>query len=410
MPIRHYTEEKLQGDLLVIEKATKPANNRTNNFGFLRLLFATLVVVSHSPEILDGNRSREILTRIFHTMSLGEVGVHGFFIISGYLITKSFVESRSTSVYLTKRFLRIVPGYLANFAVCVFLIAPFVGGGASIQSISDLEGLLFQALTLSPPDVPGVFHDLPYPALNSAMWTIAYEFRCYLAAAFFGVLGLYTSRYRTILLILLIALLVLDGSGAMHGIHTVFDYLHGSPQQTVEFSGIFGVGAFYYLFRDKVPLTGAGALAAAILLIPLLFSHALAGVAFSIFGGYLILWFALRVQVLGVSRFGSHADISYGLYLYAWPIQNLIAWNDRTIDPWLLCCLATLGAGLLGYASWRLVEKPMLRIAHGGPTQLRNSDAALGAESALTHASRPTVSGATPSESHDDDQIVRSTT
>ena len=196
------------------------------------------------------------------------------------------------------------------------------------------------------------------------MWTIAYEFRCYLAAASIGLLGLYTSRYRAVLLLLLIALLMLNVIGALHGFHTVRDDILGSPQQTLEFSGIFGMGAIYYLFRDKAPLTNLGALLAATLLIGLLFSHALAGTAFTIFGGYLILWFAFKARVLSLSRFDNNVDISYGLYLYAWPIQNLIVWSDRTIDPWLLCCMSIFGAGLLGYASWKLVEKPMLRFAH----------------------------------------------
>lgn len=337
---------------------------RKNNFGFLRLLFAAMVVVSHSPELLDGNRSREILTRLFGTMSFGEVGVHGFFIISGYLITKSFIESRSTASYLSKRFLRIFPGYLFSFAFCVLLVAPFVDGGNSILSVPVLRHLFFQAITLKPPDVPGVFQGLPYPILNGAMWTIAYEFRCYLAAASIGLLGLYTSRYRAVLLISLIALLMLNVTGAVHGFHTVHDDIVGSPQQTVEFSGIFGMGAIYYLFRDKVPLTNPGALLAAVLLIALLFSHALAGTAFTIFGGYLILWFAFKARVVSLSRFDNKVDISYGLYLYAWPIQNLIVWIDRTIDPWLLCCMSIFCAGVLGYASWMLVEKPMLRFAY----------------------------------------------
>jgi peptidoglycan/LPS O-acetylase OafA/YrhL len=49
--------------------------------------------------------------------------------------------------------------------------------------------------------------------------------------------------------------------------------------------------------------------------------------------------------------------------LYACPIQQVIIWNDRTINPLLLCCMSLPGAGMLGYASWKLVEKPMLRLA-----------------------------------------------
>jgi peptidoglycan/LPS O-acetylase OafA/YrhL len=75
------------------DQAASEAGSRDNNFGFLRLLFATLVIVSHSPELVDGNRSREILTSLFGTISFGELGVDGFFIISGYLVAKSFTST-----------------------------------------------------------------------------------------------------------------------------------------------------------------------------------------------------------------------------------------------------------------------------------------------------------------------------
>jgi hypothetical protein len=74
---------------------------RANNFSVLRMLFATLVILSHSTELIDGNRSREILTLLFGTISFGVLAVDGFFIISGYLITKSYLSSQPM-------------GYLAN--------------------------------------------------------------------------------------------------------------------------------------------------------------------------------------------------------------------------------------------------------------------------------------------------------
>src|SRR5579863_1616176 len=87
-------------------------DGRNNNFGFLRLLFAALVILSHSSELIDGNRSREILTRIFGTMSFAQLAVDSFFLISGYLITRSWILSESNSEYLIKRVMRIYPGYL----------------------------------------------------------------------------------------------------------------------------------------------------------------------------------------------------------------------------------------------------------------------------------------------------------
>jgi peptidoglycan/LPS O-acetylase OafA/YrhL len=141
------------------------APDRNNNFGFLRLLFAGLVIVSHSPELVDGNRSRELLTRLFGTLSFGEIAVDGFFLISGYLITQSYMRTESTIAYLSKRVLRIVPAYAVSFLLCAFLIAPFAGG-AEVLTPHGAANVLSQMPTLSQPFVPGVFAGLHYELLQ----------------------------------------------------------------------------------------------------------------------------------------------------------------------------------------------------------------------------------------------------
>jgi peptidoglycan/LPS O-acetylase OafA/YrhL len=55
-------------------------------------------------------------------------------------------------------------------------------------------------------------------------------------------------------------------------------------------------------------------------------------------------------------------DVSYGLYLYAWPIQNTIVYYDRTISPWVLTPVTLAGAAMLGFVSWRLIERPALAL------------------------------------------------
>src|SRR5476651_1893856 len=175
-------------------RATAIEPRRDNNIGVLRLLFASLVIVSHSPELVDGNRSREILTRLFGTLSFGELAVDGFFLLSGYLITQSFLKTSSLWTYFIKRIARIFPGYIVAFMVCVVGIAPLVGG--VVSSNFEAAHILTRAVLLLSPEVPGVFKGLHYSALNGPMWAIAYEFRCYVLTAILGTLGVFSSSRR----------------------------------------------------------------------------------------------------------------------------------------------------------------------------------------------------------------------
>lgn len=328
---------------------------RDNNFGSLRLLFATLVVVSHAPELTDGDRAREPLTRLFGTLSFGEIAVDGFFLVSGYLIVASYARSRSVGDYLWRRVRRIYPGFALASLVCLVIVAPLAGG--DLFALDPLRAL-GRILRLQVPEVPGAFAGQPNPALNGAMWSIAYEFRCYLLVAGLGLLGLLRRRgaYLAILILfgmLFVARLDLSGPRALRS-------LVGDPGEAIRLAAAFVCGGAFHLFADLIPLNRRGAGLAALLLVLALPSPVLAGPAFLVLGGYLTFWFALAVPANRISLATNRTDPSYGLYLYAWPVQNLMVAGFPGLSP-LWSGLATLvAATLLGIASWHLVERPAL--------------------------------------------------
>lgn len=76
-------------------KILSPIERRPDGFGFVRLLLATLVIVPHTTELIDGNRSRELLTSIFGTLSFGEIAVNGFFVVSGFSLLAASSNRRT---------------------------------------------------------------------------------------------------------------------------------------------------------------------------------------------------------------------------------------------------------------------------------------------------------------------------
>jgi peptidoglycan/LPS O-acetylase OafA/YrhL len=326
-----------------------------NNFGFLRLLFATLVIVSHSAELIDGNRSREPLTNLFGVLTLGELAVDGFFLISGYLVVQSFEHSGSTLNYLMKRIRRIYPGFLVAYFVCVFVIAPWVGNDLATMSFGDLASVIRKALFLrEPPKVYG-FAGLPYPPLNGAMWTIHEEFRCYLLVILFGLIGIYRNKW--ILALMTTALLALMEMKFDPG----FSEVIGDPYSIVRFLGIFCVGSLFYQLQNSIPYNTAIAAAVTVALAFCLYNSIIAESAFAVLGGYLLFWFALYLKSTVLQTINGKDDISYGVYLYAWPVQNAIIFFFGIKSPGTLTLLTLPLVYIIGYVSWRFIERRFVR-------------------------------------------------
>jgi peptidoglycan/LPS O-acetylase OafA/YrhL len=329
-----------------------------NNFGFLRLLFASLVILSHSPQLIDGNMSREILHRIFGTIDFGLVAVEGFFLISGYLITASYVRSRTTGEYLLKRILRIYPGF---WVACLFsyVIVYLYGGHIFTHVVGTIEAFS-SLILLNQPSSGGAFASLPYHAVNGSLWTIAYEFRCYLLVIFLGVAGLLRRRRLYLLLTLLCLGVAASGFDIPWPGHVLL--VIGRFHEDFHYAAVFLCGGCFYLYQDKIAYRGWLAALFAILMIVLLFFPVTAELAMPTLGAYILFALAFHSDADLFSRIDNKVDLSYGVYLYAWPIQQIIIWHDRTISPWLLTFITLPIAASLAYLSWTFVEHPCMQL------------------------------------------------
>lgn len=349
------------------------STRNSNNFNFLRLLLALLVLLSHSSELIDGDRHREILTRIFHTISFGELAVSSFFLISGYLIIKSWEHNPQIFIFLKKRILRIYPAFIIASIICAFIVGPL---GASFTDYFTQFNILHhinflyylkELFLLRIPDVPPIFVGQPYPSVNASMWTIIYEFRCYLIVILLGILGIIKQRKQFLILFILVLFVslfsnLLDKINLSGLLYTLL----GNLTYLIRFLSFFFAGGCFYLFRDYIYNNNMLIFFSLPIIILSLFEINFLRFILPTFGAYILFWFAFSpIPIL--YRFGRLSDISYGVYLYGWPIQKLLCWNNPQISPERLFLLSFCLSILCGFLSWHLVEKHFIQ-----PRQDRN--------------------------------------
>ena len=159
-----------------------------NNFDTLRLFLAALVLFSHSYPLAGVNALEPIVVLTRGQVNGGGIAVDGFFVISGYLVTSSWLSTGSTDKFLRKRILRIYPGFLAalaaSFAVAIlFSPAPLTyASGVVLNSELVVRGVLL--LSYGALDNNAAFPNNPFPhAVNGWLWTLQPELFCYLIVA-----------------------------------------------------------------------------------------------------------------------------------------------------------------------------------------------------------------------------------
>ena len=331
------------------------SRGRDNNLNLIRMIAASAVIVSHSFPIAYGQGTAEPLEGLIGH-SLGWLAVVIFFIISGFLISKSFDQKHSGVHWGMARVMRIFPGLLVVLLITLLLLGPVLTIDPARQYWSAPRTWAYVPRNLSlvfmQYDLPGVFGRNPYPqAINGSLWTLGYEVACYVGVFVAGTIGILHRRYRLVFLILAV-LLALPSIG--------YARPHAHPPshlgQLGELAFPFALGTLAYVWRDRIKLDWKIAAASWVAAILLAYTP-LCIVAFVIACACSVMILAYRVKgpILHYNRLG---DYSYGTYIYAFPVQQiavLLAPGDGWLVNLAISFPLTLACAIL---SWHFVEQP----------------------------------------------------
>ena len=326
-----------------------------NSLTLLRLGLAVTVAVTHGQVNGFGWQGRIGATEI------GQIAVDGFFIVSGLLVTRSYLTLRSFPRFAWHRFLRIMPGFWSCLLVTALLVAPlvavlerrspfsvFVGDRSAVAYVGRNAGLLMEQY-----DIAGLLKTVPNPdAFDGPLWTLVFEAVCYVLVAALGVCGILLRRRWMMgvsLLVLWSSFILLDaGMLTLPGT---------SLPALLRFAFVFSLGATAWLYADRLPISWPLAVGALTLLVGALLTQHTYQIAGGVGLAYVLVWLSVRAPLRS-----PRTDLSYGMYIYHWPVQQVMALLGLTVlGTTAFVALSVLAAAAFAFLSWHLIESPALR-------------------------------------------------
>lgn len=321
---------------------------KKNNFDFIRVLLAFIVFLGHLGTLSASEKLK------FLQYSPIEIAVFGFFVVSGFLIARSYERSSGLKSYLQKRLRRIVPAYLLVIFLSAILLS-LVSSYPFKEYFSDpqvYKYLFWNSLFLNfkAPWLPGVFGN---QAVNGALWTLKIEMSYYFCVPLLFLLFGKNNKYRNASLITMyfLSLIYLN----------YFEFLH-QPSAAKQLPGTLSYFIpgmlIYFNFNFFVKNKNTLFLIAIITVwIDLIFNIILLS---PMMIGIIVLYIAYSFKFL--NNFGKYGDFTYGIYIFHFPIIRVFTTLGlfRDYNPYIMAIICMFIVVAVGICSWRFYEKKFL--------------------------------------------------
>jgi peptidoglycan/LPS O-acetylase OafA/YrhL len=349
-------------------KLSSVLQGRDNNFNLIRIVAALAVLITHSFALAIGKSDAEPFVKIIG-MSMGSIAVDVFFITSGFLVTASLLKRKSIGRFIWARGLRIFPALLVMSLLSVFALGPFFTSMDLFAYFSDSRTYIYLAKSLTLFDgvadqLPGVFEGNPYKSIvNGSLWTMPYEVKMYavLAVAWLalGVAGEF--RYKIFeFSIVLYALL--------SGIYVIVGHFYShAVSNSAHLSFMFFTGAAFYILKDRIYLSRLRffsfffAVVLASVISVLVGVNHIFYVIYNISISYIVIFLAFIPRGV-VRKYNVMGDYSYGVYIYAFPVQQSIAALIPGVSVSELLLISFGLTLILAVMSWHIFEKHSLSL------------------------------------------------
>ncbi len=338
----------------------KIRDGHDNFFTPIRLFLAVSVMIGHAYYVTDGHMfavAPLAEPSIFFEYRPSYLAVNFFFIVSGFLVTRSLLNGRKVPEYISSRFLRVFPGLFVHILFVMFILGPLVTSLPVVELFTHPQFYTqpFQVLSFYRTEMilPGAFENNTLQVGSATLWTLRYEVIAYIGTLVMFLCGL--MKANSMLLAQCMFFVVMWPLAQITGL---YDIMPGSIQAILRLCLCYTMGAAIYAYRDRlkfhilgIPVIGC----IAALYNDTVFFEVLV----NIWMAYIVFWVAY-VKLPKLSNLQTMTDISYGIYIYHYSILQWVYHVNPEVTTLNLILIASPISIVLAILSWNFIEKPML--------------------------------------------------